>query len=92
MVGSQEKHHQTIDHLKEKFKLSGEELILLEKIKKNKIHSISFTTEGGFDNESGEFFSEEKQGCYKIQIKYEQENSTGLELVHLMDVMGPSII
>lgn len=83
MISSQEKHHDTIDHLKEKFKLSGEELVLLDKIKASDIHSISFTTEGGFDVESGEFYPEERKNYYKIQIKYEEEHSTELKLIYL---------
>lgn len=84
MISSQEKHHDTIDHLKKKFELTSEELEILDKIKASDIHSISFTTDGGFDIESGEFYPVGRKNCYKIKIKYEEGHSTKLKFVYLM--------
>jgi len=84
MKSTQEKHDQVIEHLIEKYNLSTKELKLLEEIKNKIIHSICFTTEGGFNCDSGEFYSEERANCYKIKIKYEEKHSQNLEVVYLM--------
>jgi len=69
----QDKHLQVIEHLKTKYDFTCEELKILEVIKKYSIHSIAFTTEGGFDFETGEFYPEERKENYKIRIIYEDE-------------------
>jgi len=83
MKSIQEKHYQVIEHLKEKYNFSTNELKLLEEIKNKMIHSISFTSEGGFNCESGEFYSEGSSNCYKIKIKYEEKDSQNLKVVYL---------
>ena len=71
----QDKHRQVIEHLKTKYDFSLKELKILEDIKKYSINSIAFTTEGGFDVETGEFHPEERKENYKIRIIYEDELS-----------------
>lgn len=71
----QDKHLQVIEHLKTKYEFSRKELKILENIKKHNINSIAFTTDGGFDLETGEFHPEERKVNYKIRITYEKELS-----------------
>ena len=83
MLNNQDIHSQTLDHLKEKFSLSEKEIYQIEEIKKHTIHSIFFTTEGGFDKKTGEFNSEEKENSYKIKIKLAKKKSKDFEWVYL---------
>lgn len=75
MMDCQDKHLQVIEHLKTKYDFSVKELKILESIKKHTINSIAFTTEGGFDLDTGEFHPEERQVNYKIRISYEKQYS-----------------
>lgn len=75
MINCQDKHLQGIEHLKTKYEFTGKELKILENIKKHTINSIAFTTDGGFDLETGEFHPEERKVNYKIRITYEKELS-----------------
>ncbi|MGA8855512.1 MAG: hypothetical protein WB492_15175 [Christiangramia sp.] len=91
MINTQEKHAQVIDHLKEKYRFSRKELLLLEEIKENTIHSVSFTSEGGFNSKTGEFHSEEDKSTYKVKIKYEEKGSNNMNIVYLISSVRSNI-
>jgi len=67
MKSTQEKHWEVIEHLKEKYRLSKNELKIIEKIKEKTILCVSFTTDGGFNCESGEFYMEEDESSFKLK-------------------------
>jgi len=78
-----EKHLQVIEHLKERYVLSGQERAMLDKIKTQIINCVAFTTDGGFDAETDEFFPEEVSGKYKIRIRYQKDDSKPEKTIYL---------
>jgi len=90
MMNCQDKHQQVIDHLKEKYKLSRNELISLESLKMHTVKSIAFTTEGGFDSKTGEFYLEERKLTYKIRIKFQEKSTNDEKMIFLQPTSGDS--
>ncbi|MCB7480559.1 hypothetical protein [Christiangramia sediminis] len=82
----QDKHLQVIEHLKTKYDFTLKEQEILENIKKYSINSIAFTTDGGFDVKTGEFYPEERKENYKIRIIYEDELSKKVSFICLKPI------
>lgn len=89
MTTIQEKHHQLINRLKEKYKLLPNELSILESLKAKRIKSVSFTTDGGFHCKTGVFYSEDKNDIFKIRILYWEGLAEELKMVCLVSSSRP---
>lgn len=86
----QDKNLRVIEHLKTKFNFTRNELTILEK-SKNFINSIAFTTDGGFDSDTGEFHSEERKINYKIRIVFNKKLAKYGKFICLHPTNGTAI-
>ncbi|MDN3595273.1 hypothetical protein [Zunongwangia endophytica] len=72
-----------LQQLKDRYDLSALDLEVLRKVQKYQIKSICCTTDGGFDKETGEFYTEERTLNYKVKIVYQKEPNSKLDIVLL---------
>jgi hypothetical protein len=70
--------------LRRKYELSPRDSILLERIQNCKILSFSYTTFGGFDITTGQFYPDTREVNYKIRIKYKKGNNAREEYMYLI--------
>jgi len=76
------KHLQTINSILSKKQLRKKEFQFLNRINADHIRSISVTTDGGFDPESGEFHKEDRPLNYKIRLKYSDAGNLRIKCLH----------
>lgn len=65
-----------LDRVKRKYRLSRQEQEKMRILKRKRIISFSSTTEGGFDDETGHFYMEDRLKNFKVRITYQED---GLE-------------
>lgn len=76
------KHLQTINSILSKKNLSRKEFEFLNSIDTEHVKSISVTTDGGFDPESGDFHKEDRPLNYKIRLKYTEAGNLRFKCLH----------
>ncbi|WBL22972.1 hypothetical protein [Zunongwangia sp. HRR-M8] len=72
-----------LKQLKEKYDFNNLDLQILKKVQNYQIKSICCTTDGGFDKNTGEFYTEERTLNFKIKIVYQRTPNSTLETVLL---------
>lgn len=75
-----------LKRFKKKYRFRTSEKELLGKIKDCEVHSISYTVDGGFDLDTGEFHPEERDTCYKVRIRYKSFPSGEVKMLCLIGV------
>ena len=70
-----------LKQLKDKYELNDLDLEILEKVQKYQIVSICCTTEGGFDKETGTFYTQDRILNYKIKVVFKRNSNSPSEFV-----------
>ncbi len=75
-----------LGRLRDKYNLDAISLKRIMNLKKYIITSIAFTTDGGFDESTGFFHSEERALNYKIRIKFKKSDDMPEEFLVLKPI------